>query len=120
MLKRLRQQPRGQAMVEFAIVIIVLLLIFFMIIEVGRILWAWVTVQNAARQGARYAITGQFDPACLSDPIPCADPRIAGIEERVIDRMTGLRINMDAGRVYEDDFATFIEVYGYQNRRAQD
>lgn len=99
-------------MVEFAIVIIVLLLIFFMIIEVGRILWAWVTVQNAARQGARYAITGQFDPACLSDPIPCADPRIAGIEERVIDRMTGLRINMDAGRVYEDDFATFIEVYG--------
>lgn len=112
MLKRLRQQPRGQAMVEFAIVIIVLLLIFFMIIEIGRVLWAWVTVQNAARQGARYAITGSFNPACTLDPIPCADPRIASIEERVIDRMTGLRLNLQPDRVYEDDFATFIEIYG--------
>ena len=105
-------KPRGQALVEFAIISIVLLLIFFILIEFGRILWAWVTVQNAARQGSRYAITGQFDPACMNDPIPCADPRIASIEQVVLDRMMGLRINMEQGRVYEDDYATFIEVYG--------
>jgi hypothetical protein len=105
-------KPRGQALVEFAIVSIVLLLIFFILIEVGRVLWAWVTVQNAARQGSRYAITGQFDPACMNDPIPCEDPRLASIQERAIERMTGLRLNLEADRVYEDDYALFVEVYG--------
>lgn len=111
MLKRLHKQ-RGQTLVEFAIVIIVVLLIFFMIIELGRVLWAWVTVQNAAREGSRYAITGRFDPDCLSQVPACADPRLASIQEKVIGRLNGLTLNQDEGRVYEDDFALFIEVYG--------
>ena len=51
----------GQALVEFALMAVVLLMIMFIIIEAARILWAWGTVQNAAREGARYAITGQYD-----------------------------------------------------------
>ncbi|MFN2222124.1 MAG: TadE/TadG family type IV pilus assembly protein, partial [Candidatus Promineifilaceae bacterium] len=52
---------KGQALVEFALVITLLLLIIFVIIEAGRLFQAWVTVQNAARSAGRYAITGQYE-----------------------------------------------------------
>lgn len=53
---------KGQSLVEFALVAIALLLSMFIIIESGRIFWAWNTVQNAAREGARYAVTGRKLP----------------------------------------------------------
>ncbi|TKJ31106.1 MAG: hypothetical protein CEE40_02295 [Chloroflexi bacterium B3_Chlor] len=55
----LRKGSRGQALTEFAFVLPTLLIIMFLIIETGRIFQGYVTVQNAAREGARYAITGQ-------------------------------------------------------------
>jgi Flp pilus assembly protein TadG len=55
----LRKRSRGQALTEFAIILPVVLVAMFLIIETGRIFQAYVTVQNAAREGARYAITGQ-------------------------------------------------------------
>ncbi len=55
----LRKWSKGQGLTEFAIILPVLLITIFMIIETGRIFQAYVTVQNAARDGARYAITGQ-------------------------------------------------------------
>lgn len=54
-----QSSEKGQALVEFALVAIALLLFMFIIIESGRIFWAWNTVQNAAREGARYAVTGR-------------------------------------------------------------
>jgi hypothetical protein len=44
---------------EFAIILPTLLVTMFLIVETGRIFQAYVTVQNASREGARYAITGQ-------------------------------------------------------------
>ena len=67
LIKKLRKTERGQALVEFAIVSIVLLLILFLIIEVSRVLWAWITVQNAAREGARYAVTGSVSSDCENE-----------------------------------------------------
>ena len=52
-------------MAEFALTLPLLLLLLFGIIEFARIFQAWVTLQNAARTAARYAITGQVDPAAL-------------------------------------------------------
>jgi uncharacterized repeat protein (TIGR01451 family) len=51
---------RGQALVEFALTLLVFLMLLVMIIEVGRILWAYVTLQHAAKTGARYAVTGRW------------------------------------------------------------
>jgi len=48
-------------MVEFALTLPVLLLLLFGIIEFGRLFQAWVTIQNAARTAARYAVTGRYD-----------------------------------------------------------
>jgi hypothetical protein len=55
----LRKWSRGQALAEFAIVLPVVLVTMFLVVESGRIFQAYTTVQSAAREGARYAITGQ-------------------------------------------------------------
>src|SRR5689334_10681817 len=56
-----RRARRGQTMVEFALTLPILLLLIFGIVEFGRIFQAWVTIQNAARTAARFAITGAYD-----------------------------------------------------------
>jgi hypothetical protein len=70
MLKKL-QLPRpktpGQALLEFALALPILLLLLFGIIEFGRLLQAWMAVQNAARFGLRYAVTGEYNPAYCGD-----------------------------------------------------
>ena len=107
-----KNSDRGQSLVEFAIVSIVLLLILFLIIEVGRVMWAWITVQNAAREGARYAITGNYDASCLDDVPACDDPRYTSVVAEVKNNLAGLPLSDDPDATYEDDFAYFIEVYG--------
>lgn len=56
-----RQKGRGQAMVEFLITLPILLFVLIGLIEFGRMIFAWMAVQNAARFGVRYAVTGEFD-----------------------------------------------------------
>jgi Flp pilus assembly protein TadG len=46
-------------MVEFAFTSIIFFLLVFGIIDMARLFESWVAVQHAAREGARYAITGQ-------------------------------------------------------------
>jgi hypothetical protein len=56
-----KTKGRGQAMVEFVIALPILLFVIFGIIEFGRMVFAWMAVQNAARFGIRYAVTGEFN-----------------------------------------------------------
>ncbi|MCJ7707054.1 MAG: pilus assembly protein, partial [Anaerolineales bacterium] len=87
-----RRRFRGQGLVEFALILPVMLLVLFVIIEFGRLLFAWLAVENGARFGVRYAVTGELDAAyCLDsgDPgdTPCDiraeedDARIPSIED---------------------------------------
>lgn len=48
---------RGQGLVEFAATAVVVLLLLFSVIEFSRIMLVYTTVADAARLGARYAIT---------------------------------------------------------------
>ena len=57
----LKKQGRGQAIVEFVIALPILLFVLFGIIEFARMVFAWMAVQNAARFGIRYAVTGEFN-----------------------------------------------------------
>ncbi len=50
-IERLLPKQRAQSMVEFALALPVLLLLIFGMIEFGRLLQAWMAVQNAARFG---------------------------------------------------------------------
>jgi hypothetical protein len=51
----------GQGMVEFVIALPILLFVIFGIIEFARLTFAWMAVQNSARFGIRYAVTGEFN-----------------------------------------------------------
>ncbi len=60
-VSHLKRKDRGQAMVEFVIALPILLFVLFGIIEFARMVFAWMAVQNAARFGIRYAVTGEFE-----------------------------------------------------------
>ena len=52
-------KPAGQSAVEFALVLPILLIILIGILEVGHLIFVYVTVFNASREAARYgAATG--------------------------------------------------------------
>jgi Flp pilus assembly protein TadG len=64
----IRHRRRGDAIVEFALLAPLLVMILFGVMELGRVVDAWVVVHNAAREGARAgaaAYLGQ-DPATLA------------------------------------------------------
>jgi hypothetical protein len=52
-------RERGQALVEFALVIPVVLLLIIGLFDLGRAVYAYNSVSNAARTGARVAIVDQ-------------------------------------------------------------
>lgn len=62
MLKRFLKTEKGQAMVEFALVLPVLLVLLCGIIDFGWLYYNQITLNNAAREGARYAVI-HYDPA---------------------------------------------------------
>jgi Flp pilus assembly protein TadG len=59
--KALRRSEKGQALVELALIVPVLLLLVLGVFEFGRLLNAYMTVQHAAREGARLGILGATD-----------------------------------------------------------
>ncbi len=65
-IKRILKTNKGQALVEFALIIPMLLLLLFGIIEFGRIFGAELTVNNGAREGARLGAIGASDSAIIT------------------------------------------------------
>ena len=59
-IKNLKNQ-RGQALVEFTIVLPILMLLIMGIFQFGMMLNAYITIGNAAREGARAGIIGSTD-----------------------------------------------------------
>jgi len=58
-----RQESRGQALVEFALVLPVVVLLIFGIVDVGRAVFTYNTLSEAARQASRTAIVNQSSGA---------------------------------------------------------
>jgi len=80
MFKRFLHSEKGQAMVEFALVLPLLLALLCGIIDFGWLYYNQITLNNAAREGARYAVI-HYDPA--------ADWKDAA-EDRMIGSMAGV------------------------------
>jgi Flp pilus assembly protein TadG len=59
-LSRRARDARGQSLVEFALVIPIILLVIVGFFEIGRAVFAYNTLANAARQGARVATVNQL------------------------------------------------------------
>ena len=60
MLKLIRARrkngEKGQALVEFALLFPIFLLLLFAIVDFGMGFYSWITVTNAAREGARLGV----------------------------------------------------------------
>ena len=74
----LARWPTGQALVEFALVFPLIVLLLLGIFDLGRAVYAYSTIANAARQGARVAAVNQLAPPdtntlCEEDQ-PVEDP----------------------------------------------
>jgi len=81
MIVRFLKDESGQSLVEFALVLPVLLLILCAIIDFGWLYYNQITLNNAAREGARYAVI-HYDPT--------TDWRNE-TEDRMISSMVGVR-----------------------------
>lgn len=67
-----RHRSRGQSMVEFALVLPIMLFLMAIAVDFGRLFYAYVAVQNAAKEGALY---GSRYPLCDdSSNVACPDP----------------------------------------------
>ena len=66
---RRRHGRRGQALVEFALVAPLFFIVLFGIVEAGRFIFYYETLNNATREGARFAIVnGANTLGCPSGP----------------------------------------------------
>ncbi len=64
---QLRGRDHGQSLVELALTLPLLFLILFGTIDLGRAYFAYVTITNAAREGARYGMTDSTSSTYVSD-----------------------------------------------------
>ena len=92
-----RQRSRGQSLAEFGLVLPILLLVMMGILDFGRAVFAYNTLSNAARDGARVAIVDQT----VTAGIP------AGAKEAA-DQSIGLGVNpaTDVDVVYKQPDGT--------------
>lgn len=119
--KTFHQNARGSVLVEFALVSTVFITALFAVLEFGRMLWIHNALRDAARRGARYAITRKNDAASMQavrnvviygrpNPTPGSAPLVSGL--------TANRVNVEYsnfGGVLLSSKAT-VSITGYQFR----
>ncbi len=93
---RARHRSRAQAMVEFALVAPLFFILLFGIIEAGQFIFYYEMLNNATREGARYAIVNGANATlgCPTGPpatgsIPC-DINGDDVKQRVRDSAFGV------------------------------
>jgi hypothetical protein len=77
---------KAQGLVEFALILPVILLTLFVLVELARVLHAWMAIENGARAGVRYAVTAEYNPdycppsGCITEKDE-KDARVASIHD---------------------------------------
>lgn len=88
----LPKKPNGQSLIELALIIPLLLLIVFGAIDLARAYYAQVTITNASREGARYAMRVNSLPGTSVD-------KLAEIRQRTVDEAGASGITIAAANV---------------------
>ncbi|HEX6474925.1 MAG TPA: TadE/TadG family type IV pilus assembly protein [Candidatus Limnocylindria bacterium] len=111
-VRRSRRVSRGQAMVEFAILLPVLILLLLLALDFGRVFFGWIALNNVSRIGANEA--ARFPtPWANGDPMDASDPYY----QRMIADMASMNCDADSdndGDIDENDLPApaFIERAG--------
>ncbi len=104
---RRRDGERGAALVEFAICATVFLTVMFAVIECGLLLWTHNALTDAARRGARYAVTHpQSQASDVQNVVLYGDPAPPTGAPLIVRDLTPANVQVDytsfgvgAGRV---------------------
>ena len=84
--RHLRARRRGQALVEFALVLPIMLFLLVIAIDFGRLFYLNIGINNGAREGAAYGAANSTSPTSLTDittrvrqelGLPAADTSVA-------------------------------------------
>ncbi len=98
MLRRVRfgqRTERGQTLAEFALIAPIMVILIFGFVDVARIYQSWVTIQGAAREGARYGVTGREDCAIAGDNrLACIQYEAAQRAEPLANTDTDLTVSV--------------------------
>lgn len=85
---RSRRRSRGQSLVEFALVLPIMLVVFAGVVDLGRLFYAYIAVENAAKEGALY---GARYPFCATETPSCGNPNNA--EWRITQEAPNIAFN---------------------------
>lgn len=80
------KRQNGNVIIEFAFSAIIFFTLILSICEMGMMFWATLSMQHAAREGARYAITGLTD----MDPSPTNPTRYTAVMAKIQEQSIGL------------------------------
>ena len=72
MSRFLHRTRDGQSMVEFALIVPIFVLVLVGLFDVGRAVYAYNTVNNAAREAGRLAIVDQYEDHVLDEAVGAA------------------------------------------------
>ena len=89
-----KASARGQALIEFALVLPLLCLLIFNLVNFGTFIYAWITVANAARAGAQYMIMGGAWVGSPSPPNPGAVITLATNDAQWLPNAASLKVRM--------------------------
>jgi Flp pilus assembly protein TadG len=100
-----RSLERGQTLLEFAMIAPVLMILLMAMVDLARVMETHVTIQEAARDAARYAVTGRAD--CTGPATPTRD---ACIVQTVKDDTSSLTNNQTVSTSYQSwDYPTYAD-----------
>ena len=99
-------QPSGQALVEFLLIFPLICAMVLGIIEAGRITYSFLSVENAARHGIRYAVTGEWSSEACTELFgeDCVDgtqeqaARVLSVEEVALAGSSSIFIDGSAAQ----------------------
>lgn len=98
MLKQYRsrhKRERGQALAEFAMITPLLVILVFGFVDLARVYHSWVTIQGAAREAARYGVTGREDcPIASDDRVSCIEYNAEQRAEQLANTDTDLTVSV--------------------------
>ncbi len=96
---------RGQTLIEFAMIAPVLMILIMAMVDLARVMETHVTIQEAARDAARYAVTGRADCTGVATPT-----RETCIVQTVKDDTASLTNNQTIPTSYKSwDYPTYAD-----------
>ena len=95
MIRALRNSQKGIAAVETAIVMTLFLLVVLSIIEVGRMLWMWESLNEVTRRGARLAAVCPVNDATIVRVALFNDEDDTSTDSAILRGLTAANIQVD-------------------------